>query len=176
MSTELYNDEYEALQQRYEQLRREYESIQQAIRMAYQDPELRPHLKAISKRMGLEIDDPPQEKRFRQEIESLKKELEERDKKQQEEFYKRKQEEFNQLLREYGISEEEYPELQKFISETGIMPSNKDGWRVVLQNYRRSKMVQPTYVKPTFKNTINEDFMKNPEEAFYQAHLRALRK
>ena len=166
---------YNRLKNEYEQLKQAYAGYEMGFKKAYEDPELRPHLKKIGEKIGVIIDDPPHEKAYKKEIEELKKQLEEKEAKEKEEKAKQKQEEFIKLLAKYGVTTDaEYQDFQKFIQENGIIPSTQKGWEKMLQDYRRAKIAQPTYQRPTFKNKIGEDFAKNPEEALFKAHLEAL--
>jgi hypothetical protein len=166
--------EYEALRAKYAEIEKAYQGLIAGVQKAYEDPETRPHLKKITKKLGIELDDPAYEKQFKEEIEPIKKELEELKAKKIEEEARKKNEEIQELYVKYGITQEELPELQKFIQETGVIPSTKAGWETVLRNFRMSKTAQPTYVRPTLKNKIGEQFSKNPEEALFEAHIQAL--
>jgi len=166
---------YNKLKEEYARLHQAYSAYEMGFQKAYEDPELRPHLKKIGEKIGVLIDDPPQEKAYKKEIDELKKQLEEKELKEKEEKSKKKQEEFQALLGRYGItSDAEYKELQRFIQENGVIPSTTKGWEKMLQDYRRAKIAQPTYQRPTFKNRIGDDFIKNPEEALFKAHIEAL--
>jgi len=170
-----YEEAYNEIKQKYDQLQQAYSAYETGVRKAYEDPETRPHLKKIGEKLGLQIDDPPHEKAYRKEIDELKKQLEEKEAKEKEAKAKQKQEELAQMLSQYGVTTDaEYQDFQKFMQENGVIPSTQKGWEKMLQDYRRAKIAQPTYQRPTFKNRIGEDYTKNPEEALFRAHLGAL--
>jgi len=169
-----YEEAYKQLMDKYQKLEQAFLGYDQAVKTAYEDPELRPHLKKIAEKVGVKIDDPPHEKRYQEELEKLNKKIEEIETKKKEEEGAKKKVALQELLGKYGITDAEYSELEKFIKETGIFPSTLEGWETVLQNYRRAKIAQPTYQKPDFKGRIGSEFWKNPEEALFGAHLQAL--
>ena len=175
---EYIEDEYEKLKAEYEALKATLSEYERGIQQAYMDPETREPLKKIlNKHAGIVIDDPPYEKAIKEEVFKVQKKLEEYEQKQMEKEREKALMSIKEVFDSFGITQEELPEIKEFISKTGIVPTTAEGWRTVLQNYQRSKITKPTYVAPTFKERVmTEDYLKNPKEAFYKAHLEALNK
>ncbi len=176
--------DFEELQKEYEKLRAEYEEIKnaklqydEAIKKAYADPELREPLRQIIKKTaGLEIEDPPYEKTVKNELSKFEKKLAEMEAEKEKAMRENYEKQLRGILEEYGISGEEVKKFQGFISETGLMPTTLDGWRVAAQNYRRSLMAEPVLGRPkkVREEVTSKEFMEDPSKALDKVFLQAL--
>jgi len=97
------------------------QEIQEFIRSAYEDPELRPHLRTLLDKFGISLPEPPYEKevkrvkeQYDQEIGNLKKKLEEQEK-------ARKEEQFIRVLESYGLSKDDFQDVLDFAKQNGII-------------------------------------------------------
>jgi len=97
------------------------QEMQEFIRSAYEDPELRPHLRTLLDKFGISLPEPPYEKEVRrvkeqydQEIGNLKKKLEEQEK-------ARKEEQFVKILEGYGLSKDDFQSVLDFAKQNGII-------------------------------------------------------
>jgi len=97
------------------------QEVQEFIRSSYEDPELRPHLRTILGKFGINLPEPPYEKEVRrvkeqydQEIGNLKKKLEEQEK-------ARKEEQFVKILESYGLSKDDFQDVLDFAKQNGII-------------------------------------------------------
>lgn len=171
-----YEKDYEQLLREYEILKQNLDAYEKGIQQAYLDPETREPLKKIlSKHAGVVVDDPPYEKAVKEEINMLKGKIEEIEKEKTIQSKKQQENALKSLMQSYGITEGDIPELKSFIAKTGITPTTLEGWQVVLQNFQRSKIASPTYTPPIKEYMSKEDYIKNPKEAFFKAHLEALK-
>jgi len=176
---DFYDEEsYKKLLEEYQGLKAQYEALQKGIQQAYLDPETREPLKKIMKKYGgVELDDPEYEKAIKQHISKLEEKLNSIEEKERQRELKKQEERIKMLLNEYGITDEEVPQVAEYIKKTGITPTTEQGWREVLRSYQRTKVAVPTQVRPNVpfnKGAMPEDYLKNPEQALFKEHLKAL--
>jgi len=168
MDFETLQAEYERLKQEYENIKKAKEEYDEAIKKAYADPELRPSLKAMLKKVaGVEIDDPPHEKAVKSEIQRLEEELKKLRVEKEQEQRQKIESELRSVFTEYGIEGDELKRFQQFVIESGLTPTTIQGWKIAAQNYRRSQMAEPLLGKPkTFKSELSlDEFAKSPADA-----------
>lgn len=179
--------DYEGLLQSYEALEKEvkrlksveekYNQIQEDIQKAYLNPRTREALKKIVKeQVGVDLKDPEYEEVFKEKISEVEKRIENIEKKGVEERLKQQDEQTRALLAKYGIAtKEDIEDFKKFIQKKKAIPVGVEGLESFVQEYQRTKMASPSYVRPSSPvRNIAEEYSKNPKEAFYKAHLRAL--
>jgi len=97
------------------------QEMQEFIRSAYEDPDLRPHLKTLLDKFGINLPEPPYEKevkkvkaQYDEEISGLKKKLEEQEK-------SRREEQFIKTLESYGLSRDDFQDVLDFAKQNGII-------------------------------------------------------
>jgi len=97
------------------------QEMQEFIRSAYEDPDLRPHLKTLLDKFGINLPEPPYEKevkkvkeQYDEEISGLKKKLEEQEK-------SRREEQFIKTLESYGLSKDDFQDVLDFAKQNGII-------------------------------------------------------